>query len=69
MAGGSPGAVEAVSEQAQGGSASPRENFAEAKTPVISPDVSKYGTLLDEKAARVRELLGDYLQVPLHVQV
>lgn len=43
-------------------------NFAKAKTPVINPDTSTYQTLLDEKAARVRELFGDRLQVPLHVQ-
>ena len=45
-----------------------QDNFAQAKVPVISPDVSTYGTLLEEKAARVRELLGEHLTVPLHVE-
>ena len=41
----------------------PLENFARAKTPVMNPDVSQYQAKLDEKAARVRELLGEHLQV------
>jgi tRNA (uracil-5-)-methyltransferase len=52
----------------EGGAASSQESFAQATTPVINPDVSTYEKLLDEKAARVRALFGDRLQVPLHVQ-
>jgi len=51
------------------GAESPRvESFAAPKTPVLNPDVSTYQDLLDKKAQRVRELFGERLSVPLHVQ-
>lgn len=61
-------AVDAQIHADEEGEKEPLETFAKARTPIINPDVSEYQAKLDEKADRVRELLGDHLQVPLHVQ-
>jgi len=63
MSGGASVAVDAEIHAGDEGEKMLLENFANAKTPVINPDVSQYQARLDEKAERVRELLGDYLQV------
>ena len=63
MSGGASMAVDAEIHAGDEGEKMLLENFANAKTPVINPDVSQYQARLDEKAERVRELLGDYLQV------
>lgn len=73
MAGGASTTAHAQATEGKGegeaeGEEAPLTNFATAKTPVMNPDVTEYQTKLDEKAERVRELLGEYLKVPLHVQ-
>jgi len=56
-------AVDAQIHADEEGEKEPLETFAKARTPIINPDVSEYQAKLDEKADRVRELLGDHLQV------
>jgi hypothetical protein len=61
------GGGEAIPEGASGTALQEGKEFAQAKRPELAPDVSGYDVALEEKAARVKQLLVDFLppDVPL----